>query len=341
MAWYLPIALKPLGRGLDHDLFDPAKLKLAAKEAPNWVTADPAWRTGVVLLDAKYAKGGRILTANDDADALLSLFPQRYLMVDGAPRYLRQFLPTGLDIAFTWRLGPDRQGSYNELRSSRELCVSRRVMQALVDAKLVGEKEFKPIEILESLPKGAKMLDKPGETGPGPLFEGEWRKRIDAAEKKRSAGAKGESKPAAPRAPGMVLRRLKSAQKKDARRFPAGAAPGEAGPLDLPLNWRQALQVSNGFEIAETEALDGAAASFDSTGEFKRNQKKMLALYTELTGEKPDGLAYIGNTIWGDLFFLRPRVGADAPAFLLSHETGQEMANWPTSMAMLDELLAS
>jgi hypothetical protein len=278
------------------------------------------------------------------------MVPLKLLSVSGARRYLRRFLPPGADFAFSWTW-EDRQGPQGNLKSSRTLCVSRRAMQALVAAKLVTPREFEPLEIIDQPPRGAKVLDKPGDTGPGPLFAGEWRKRIDAAERQLHTQAKTPSKSSAPPSPAEVLKLLKAARKRDENPLRPGAPASAIDQAQqklkatLPEFWRKVLAISDGFELPPIEALDGAAVSFDSTRELRGTlQRQMLSLYTEITDQNTEGLIYIGNTIWGDMFYLRAHRRArlkDAPAVLISHETGQDMANWPTAAAMLHELLTS
>ena len=65
--WYFPLADRMLGRGLDHDWFDPARI------TDNWwMTSQPGWRTGVVKFKADQMKPG-VSLGRADADALLSL----------------------------------------------------------------------------------------------------------------------------------------------------------------------------------------------------------------------------------------------------------------------------
>jgi hypothetical protein len=356
MPWHLPIALNPIGRGLDHDFFDPAKLKQGAKNASNWMTDDPHWRTGVVRLDADYFKPDitRTGTFSPEAKQLLSLIPAKMLRVSGIRRYVRRFLPRGVDFAFSWTW-PDSSPERGHLVSSREWCVSRRAMEALVDAKLVGAKEFKPIEIVDDPPAGVKVLDKPGDTGPGPLFsDGEWRKRIEAHEKSlRTQAATTTTTPkrkAAPRA-NEVLNLLRKTRERTEDGFRKPATPTAIAQAEkklgapLPEFWRQVLLVSDGFELPGSDALSDAAVSFDSTKELRSPlQKQMRALYTEISGKKSAGLVYLGNTIYGDLVMLRAGTTdrrPDAPVMLVSHETGQEMSNWPSTAALLHDLLSS
>jgi hypothetical protein len=276
------------------------------------------------------------------------------LRVSGVRRYLRRFLPRGVDFAFSWTW-PDSSPERGQLVSSRELCVSRRVMEALVDAKLVGRKEFQPLEIVDDPPAGVKVLDEPGDTGPGPLFsDSEWRKRIEAHEKAlRAQAATTATTPkrkAAPRA-NEVLNLLRTTRERTDDGFKKPATPTAIAQAEqklgapLPEFWRQVLLVSDGFELPGSDALSGAAVSFDSTRELRSPlQKQMRALYTEISGKKSAGLIYLGNTIYGDLLMLcagatdrRP----DAPVMLVSHETGQEMSNWPSAAALLHDLLSS
>ena len=355
MQWYLAVAEQILGRGLDHDWFDPAKLAEGAKRATWWMTAEPGWRAGVVRCKASEMKPA-ISLGSAAADELLTLFPRDRMETFeafGQRRFLRAFLPDDVDFAYFWTT-PDHQATPGgSMRSSRQLAVSRRAMEVLLDAKLVTPKEFEPIEILDEPPTGVAVLDRTGDRGPGPLFGGELRQRIDARERELRGAADEKPAPTRKSALPAVLARLMAARQADGANFPRGASAADleaaAAKLKvaLPRSWRDVLAASNGFTISESDAVDGADCWFEPAKKLAAAQKRALDYLKLVWEEKPAGVLYIGDTIGGDFFLLR--VGAkseaaaaaddDAQAVLVSHETGEELANWPGVAAMLAELL--
>ena len=85
-----------------------------------------------------------------------------------------------------------------------------------------------------------------------------------------------------------VLTRLKAARRENPKKYRKGAAAGKI-TSDLPKAWREVLQLCDGFEIRDIDALDVDSVSMDHAKELARNQEPMLENYEQLTGKKPKG----------------------------------------------------
>ncbi len=334
--WFLGLPQQMIGRGLDHPWFDPKKIKDST-----WQCSDPVWRTGVVHFEAAQIKGG--IQIEGPMRELLQLCKQDWpTEIWGHPTYLKSCLPTG-DFAYAWTC-PDRQRR-NYLLTSRELCVRREVKQMLIEAKLVPAKCFKALCIVEEPPQGVVVLDHSGDSGPGPMFTGEKLAAVRQAEREGLAELAKKAKPERPASLTNALKLLKAAQRKDKKRFPLGANAKAleeiAKRLGLVESWKKVLEVSNGFRIEAPAATDGVEVRFEALERLvagQKGQKEIILAQSEPLAKK---LVYVGDTYFGDMFFLRTveEKKGDCPVVLVSHETGQDMTNWPTVAGMIEELL--
>lgn len=337
--WYIADAVKPLGRGLHARALDPKKIY------DNWKVSH-AWRYGLTHVTDEQWDTKRLpqSTGNAEIDRLI---PLRKLGMGAVRRYLRQFVPADVDFAFTWRGEDQFQGGIRLCKTSRNVCVSRRIAQMLMKAKLLSAGELVPLEIVDAPPKGVVPLDEPGDTGPGPLLAGEWLQRVE----QRERGMSGKTKPKlkAAKAPTLadVLEKIKVAQEGDRKLFPAGAGKAAlddaAARTPIPDAWRAVLATSDGFTTPASDALDEACASFEPAKSLAKAQKELAKVYRMLFDKPPKDLLLIGDTQYGDLLLLKisGKKSVDAQAQLFSMEENRVTKKWPNVAAMLTDLLGN
>jgi hypothetical protein len=142
--WYVPIAHRCLGRGVDHPWYDGARARDALARAK--IRVDDRAAQGASRFDGRQLTPGWT-TGDAGADRLLSMFPTDSalgLMIQTARRFARADLPAA-DVAYDWdadaeSIGPSRV---------RSLAVSARARRILLDAGVITTAEAEAVVVVE------------------------------------------------------------------------------------------------------------------------------------------------------------------------------------------------
>lgn len=340
--WYLPLPREPLGRGLDHPWFDPAK---CVDEACKGL--DPRARHGERIASSL---GGFTLRSNasfgdpvkDQFLALAIAMSKKRMLVISYPRYLRRYLPS-TDFAFTL---DDRQYG-DDIQRDRGLAMSRRARDVLLANRLVTEEECIAVKVLDRPPKGVENLDR--RCGkPEPLLSAEDFARLRAQESALWAEHLRNPKP--PRVPNLArsLSLLRSAKRRAPQSFPKPATPkaiaaaSRAVGIEIPVPWQKALGISNGGKVENSPLACEQACLIVPVEQLAKSQREEVEYYRKIGAALPKGAVLVVQTEIGDSMWLdtrRPKQDGDCRVVLMSHETGEELREWPSVAEFLEELL--
>jgi hypothetical protein len=372
--WFEPIALRSIGRGLDHPWFDWEAFKreltgggeeldlldqLARDGAVSPEERDAkrlelrrrrralkveAWRRhGAREFDKRFFRAG-VTTGDAALDRLLDLFPAESaletLRVSSFARILCAHLPE-TDFAFTWGEGGGE--AHDKPGERGRICFNRRTRDLLLERRLVSAAECRGILVLDALPPGATQLDRP-DAPPPPGIAPQLLERRRREE--RDAWEAFVRKPRKRREATLrsALQMLRRARKEGPGRFGKRATREKLEACDaslqhpLPAGWQQVLKVADGFEVHgddETCSIVGSGA----LPEFDEGSRRHVAA---LALEEPRGRVFAGHWDTGDLVCLDLGTATEAgecAVARLDHETLDEARRWPSIAAFLEELL--
>ena len=358
--WFLINAIKPLGRGVDHPWFDPAKGLLKFEDefhgghygGTDFFIDEPMWRFGIVGFGARRMRDGW-QHPNPAANRLLQIVKSkdredRETKFASYPRVLRKYLPD-TDFAFLWREKdapfPEwqgeqpRDGYLSRWVRSRRLCVRGTVAKQLVEARLISRKSLSPIAVLDEVPEGSAVLDGHGPLPPPMVTAAEakiYHRDFPAAWAKHLREVK-EAEEATPRDLEGELDRLRAwAEKAKSYAFesPASeeaidAVEEEMGRL-IPTAWRRVLEVADGFEW-----LEFGVTSTSQLVEEQEHCNGWLQDKSEAVRRKYLHVASTGNGDWYSLVVSGKNRVEDCAVVMWDHETQEICERWGSVAEML------
>jgi len=326
--WYVPIAHAPVGARVDHPWFDPTKRPPLVPAPHN------KYRIGVQTFKKAEFRTG-VSLGNSDADRMMSLFPadrdMESVTILGPHIALRQFLPN-VDFAYLWYPA-----------GGKELCITRRVRDKLLQAGIIKPDECVPIVVVDEPPPGAEVLDGRVEVPP-PLLHGDALVATKAEAAQAYAEHLRNPKPARCIDLDAALTMLREAMRKMPYVFESGASVEEldsasaALPNGIPSAWRKVLQTANGFNLSVGDNYDVIPTS-DLPKEHNELQMSARAGRTSF----PTCLLHITTGSCGDWHSLdlsRLDSQGDCPVLQFDHETLQKQREWPVVGSFIEELVA-
>jgi hypothetical protein len=349
--WYMPIAQRPLGRGLDHPWFNHKRLLTWRWPGCSQKREiSKRWRSGIVdglfMADMKPDSGYGDATQ----DRLLSLFAPDQLRINSYPRFLRKYLPS-TDFAFYWS-GTDEwmtfSGGLRELGNRRELCVNRKAADLLIAAKLLSPDQLVPILVLEKPWPGARVLDRiPG--GPGPLFSGAALRRLRQEETEAIALYQRQLGHHRRSSAQRWLDQLRQYRALEPKKFGPPATAIELKKLEQALGrtvpglWARVLQEVGGGTI-ESEVAGPGACRIVPARELPKFHSQQAQYFRDIDSGFSEHFLHVIATDCGDAFCLdtsRVNADGDCPVALVSHETGMIERRWSSVEKFMTRLLAS
>jgi hypothetical protein len=328
--WYHAMATTPLGRGVDHPFFDPAKLT-QPDYVKRWATFEE-WRFGMSFLK----KSEFIPTASFGVaalDNLLELFSPSSLELKGFRQVLRQFVPP-FDFAYVW-----------DFRLPL-LCCNARARAVLVKNRILASSDFVPIWVWDEAPAGAIVLDCEGQkcVSPYPMPAGVWevvQEKVRADRQKFTVSPKPKRVIDAAK----VLKRFRASHPPKARAVSVlPQSVSVATSPKLPEFWDKLLGISEDF------LLQANAASGEGVESYEVISRSELAEFQRMTEESarhfisdfPEHLTHFahdgeGNWLSFDMKTLTPE--GDCHVMKWRHDTLCAEQEWPSIVQLLEESL--
>ncbi len=340
--WFELFATTPLGRGLDHPLFNRAAYEVGYKNRP----FDMSRRHG-----QDSTRGGHDgLDRIDDPllRRIIAASPPKQFNIRGPRRFVREFLPA-TDFAYCgWASDRDR-GPGSDGRQARTICCNARARQILLDAGLLTAFRFQPLLIVAEADANAPILDREIDA---PLPPPVYTPSEAAAERTRRAAA--PLPPPPPRRPRLKFKSFDHAIRTlqhrldngttswlPAQRDPDAASILEAIALsDVTDAWRIISPLLPLRVVDEDE--DGGSPFIFEMCAPRRNDWLPVAT-PEGRNKRPssDDLV-IGESPFGDDFTVRrtdPNWPRDARVYLWDHETASINRQWPGIVAFIAYLI--
>jgi hypothetical protein len=340
--WYLPVCLRPLGRGLDDPRIDVRRLS-----GVGYQTLDPRGRHGQFsAFDEQYKKDAG--PRDPQLKKLLGLMRSMELLkrpgITGRtfPSYLRKHLPD-TDFAFTIRDCGDEFGGNARHRG---LALNRNARDLLQSAGVLTDEQCDPVLIVNRPPRGAQDLDRrygPPEPAFSPGRLAEIRRLEAQAWAAHVVHPKLPPAPNLPRALALLRTRKRQAGKNFARpATPKLLAQASAGlNMAIPAAWQKVLRISNGGRIENHPLAADQACVILPAEKLAKSRHTEAAYYRDIHVVIPDAFLLILETEIGDSIWLdtsgQTRDG-DCRVVLMSHETGEER-EWSSIADLLEELL--
>jgi hypothetical protein len=344
-GWYQVWATAPLGRGLDHPLVDPAKLK--AKADPDRPIIKPR-RRGEPWAWVKYLWDEYEIN-HPYLARFIELGDDRAARIVGPRRYVEEHLPE-TDFAYTqWDWQPDRELPWHG-RAFRNICCNQRARRFLIDAGLMKPSHFRdPIATIPAAKADSEILDRTiNHPIPLPTFTPD-----EAAEelKRRQAAKRAGPKRATPRPSttkevvDLLTKRLANGADpwEPLREDPKLLKRIQASKLykQLPDSWKQVLPLlpiaieseEDGDELFEFEPVPPESPSW-------LEDVSKLASDPDAAPRKDD--IQIATTGYGDWYAIRsddPKLPADARITWWDHETLAPSDEWPTVASLVSHLI--
>jgi hypothetical protein len=328
--WYRAVALNPMGRGIDHPWFDPAKLRGSG----SWQPTDPTWRTGVWNFARSQMKMA-VEFENPVQRRVIELYQWHDLTIHSYRRFLRAYLPT-VDFAFMWK--EENRETATGFLKGRDLCCNRRVRSALLDSKVLTDRDFEPICILDDLPKDSVLLDGRAEL-PQPFFTHDHLRMIKIKLDKEWQIHSSTEKPIRSVSMKEALTLLRKSKRDRPDDFTKGATEARLKTLDviMPHNWIQLLRFSNGCYL-------DPECTLASTEEIMPMYHKKKSLISSTFDDYPYDVlhipvAYSSN---GDWFSLQHNSSKteDSRVFRISHEDLSVLYTWDSIPVFIHDILS-
>ena len=335
--WWVPVPTSFVGRGVDHPWFDPTTRGQFKEEGYLEVQpTDPKWKIGVrksALAQSRPIHTG--LTALDALFEALREFEPNYRITLSTPhRLLRAHLPE-TDFAYL-RVAAPFEREAQRLDSVR-LCCSATMRETLVNERLALPTDFVGLEVVDG-PGDSPVFD----DQPPPPYAWDVKERArreEAVERMREKLAK-KPKPERPVTPLPISKLVPKIKRVVKRQTGEKAAKGATvEQLDaveakigrkLPTRWRELLTAINGFDIDNSDALDGTAELRISDTEHLADVNEGNHEMAELL-ELRDSHIGVGDNDLGDPIFLAAGDGDgdDCPVIHVDHETSEIVMTWP------------
>jgi len=307
--WYIPVATRAMGRGVDHPWFDSSTLKGSGWGQPQ----TPRFRTGVWHFGSDQVK--KSLRLESPYPVLLQLYDsshQATLNIRSYRTYLREHLPP-TDFAFLW----DHEDEIENGRISKQrgLCANRKAVELLLAAGAVVQSEIKPISIVDDLGQGDEMLDGMAEL-PEPYYTQEELARVRQRLKSAWEAHLVTAKPKRETTIGQALSLLRRARKRRPEDF-RKPAPVKDLAVPLPANWLGVLSVMGEARLNHDCQILAAPALPEALSELEDMLKSLYDDYPFEYRHIP-----IGSGSDGDIFSVEDRGSPkiDSRVFRLSHD---------------------
>jgi hypothetical protein len=335
--WFIPIALKPMGRGVDHPWFDPSTLKGPS----SWQPTSPGFRTGVWQFDLKQLREN--LHFEDSVyPKLFDLYRESQrrsisthkLTISSYRRFLRDFLPD-TDFAFVW-YGGDGESKESSLRRTG-LCLNETARRILLERKIITDEELEPIAVLDAPPEGCALLDGTAPL-PGPAYTPAdieaarrtlapaWRKHLVSAKPIRTVSMLEAVR---------LLRKRKRLRPAD---FSRGLGESRIASLKstFPGDWLAVLRVSDGGSLND-ECLLLKADEFSDIAEHTRDL--IADAFDDYPYERPHvPVAMADNGDWYSLE-MGEQEAASCRVSRVSHEDLSVVHTWDSIAMFIFDML--
>jgi hypothetical protein len=359
MGWSQIYALQPMGRGIDHPMFDRRKHDLSsARFAP-----DPSCASGYSIanvyerdIDTRESRWGSLLRGDVRIDhpiiqRLMELQPPGFRF-DGPTRFIREFVPD-TDFAYNRWEGRGASRAGRDGRRGRDICCSHRARDILVAAGVLAPSKLIPIATIPESDADNEVLDRTIEHPlPLPTFtEAE-------AEHERARRRSSPSTPA--RAPEEFASVSEAITKIEAR-LRNGTATwtpardstefdrvrGDANWPSLPECWRLIAPL---LPFATPDPADDDDDRLDPIEFEMCAPERKAPARDNLQGDElasaspPQGYLVIGRTPYGDRFLVpvaESDASADVPVARWDHESDSIDHDWPSIAAFVSELVQS
>ena len=331
--WFLPVILKPLGRGIDHPWFDINTLR-----GPNsFQPTDSKFRHGINQFRAGQIK--KDINIDSLHRDIINFFDPEMLSIVSFHRFLRDFTPN-TDFAFTWKEGDRDRKSDGLFLQDRVLCISKKAKDILLQNKLIEKNNINPIEIIDEPAEKTRILDGKGEF-PTPFYS---YAHVELSSLKNKLEHQWEEfnkvvKPDKVISINQAIKLLIEAKRNRPDDFQKPLAKTEVS-IDivgsLPAYWIEILKKSNGCEINSECVL----VPLQQLEQFGKEKEKWCRGVEE---EFPINLIPIGYVGDGDWYSLetRPSSTQDAKVKRISHETCHPIDEWNSIADFIYDMLYS
>lgn len=316
--WYFPLALKPLGRGIDHPWFDSKTLTGDVSFQPT----SSKWRNGVWNFDAEQIKENPPFMSEIEKE-IISLFEPGYLSIITYRSFLREYLPN-VDFAYMWNSIGDMQ-----------LCVSKKGKEILLKSGVISKQDLVPIEILDELPDYAELLDGKGEL-PLPYFAPKEVERMKAVIEFEWKKHSMKEKPIKIIKPQDIIKMLKSAKRKNVADFnkPAKEQTISAVENIFPELLTEVYKISDGCYLnSECEMI-----KIKDLSEFNLEKNTYCK---DMDDEYEIKYFHFASAPDGDWFSfdLNSDKDAEIKVYRITHEGGIVIEEWKTVVEFLYDML--
>lgn len=332
--WYFALAKHPLGRGLDHPLFDPVRGVGVWHERK---LLDPKLRSGIYNFRKEHFWQDLVF-GDTNLDALLEVFPDREVNVCSFPQLLRGFVPN-TDFAYMF-----------DVALPTKLCCNRRARSVMIKGGFLSEKDFDPLWIWDTPPPGAEILDDPNRPcRPAyPLSEDKWHKVLERVAQLEPK-AKADPKPAQNPSAADVFARLSARSEGACSSNPTTPSDAELVALKkrlpgLPRIWETVLRSANGIYFSLEGQIGSGNESYDAAtiADLPGFHQDYESTTLELIPDAPQHLLHFASELAGDwlafdLDSMTP--DGDCKVIKFDHETSSISREWPSILQLLDEAL--
>jgi hypothetical protein len=318
--WYTPVALSPIGKGIDHPWFDTSTLI----GSDSWQPLNEPFRTGVYHFNNKQIKN-EIKIENEITRKIIDLFEKVELTIVSTRKYLKQFLPNS-DFAFYWNQEDVIKNGIT--RKQRGLCINNRVKKRLLEKRILTSSEFQPLHIVENF-DNIEILDSSGEY-PEPLYSmGQIEKVRDYLSNEFAKFCKRERPKYAVKFK-EALKHLKKAKKKRDGDFQKGL---KINDLTVPEVYREVLKITNGGILD----LEVTIHAYNDLKPFGDEIKGILERY----GDIKEKYFHFGFSPSGDWFSLNISQSSDdyLTVVRFSHETNDIIHKWKNIAFFISDVL--
>ncbi len=335
MVWHEVYAQRPLGRGLDHPLIDPAKLE--TEKLKHGFDLARRWGEPVAVRSTLREE---IEITNPVLLALLAM--DALVRVEGPARFVREHLPTTDFAYFGWGNRPDIGPGYTG-RAIRAICCNAMARQALIDSRAMKRSWFRPLATVLAADAGTAILDR---TVPHPLPLPVYTPQEAAVERIRRQSATSFN---APQAASLSFNDTEDATTYIRRRLTDGSATWTPAENDDAF-----ILVRNGKHFKKTPiAWQRLAPLLPMRATFADSEAQQLFDFVLQPPEWNPCLAssssnadadeepskrdlVIAGTPYGDWYAFRkgdPLLPADARIVHWDHETMSTLDEWPSVAA--------
>ncbi len=326
--WFVPVPLKPLGRGVDHPWYQPTAIGAIHSRFFFGIN----WRSGQHIFDMKAMRREPIFTKPVFRN-LFSLYGLPGALEGGSltiaayRTHLRHFLPE-TDFAYAW----------DDKSSARILCISRKARDVLLAAKVITPDDTSAIQILDTPPLGCAQLDGHGALPPSRLTPAQvtlLQKRLAQAWEKQQR----TPKPIRATTLKEVLRLIRKAKRERPDDFqkPAKHPDFAQLPVTLPAHWIALLSVTNG---AELDAECSLFTTTEITAAYHEKRELIAETFDVYPYDYP--LVPIASNPSGDWYALenRDEHAEDARVVLISHEDCTVIYTWESIPLLIFDFLS-